>query len=396
MMKFLPGFLLLLLLTSCSSGAVVFAPTPLPPEAAPTRYEHPSGAFTLLLPRTWSLYEQQTALFAAASFAPPEGDTPLLSVRVLNVGQPIAADAVGDWMLRYQEQFRPDLARYTEQERQALDDGSWRVTGLRTTPNGHTQQVNTLVRAQGTLLGILDITLPADAELRSRLQTILNTFAFGAEFDLPTSELAVLSSAAAHPIEITNVTTWTSPAGVFFVTGEIANHSAETMQGLSVRAQLLSEDGSPRADALDAVMGYAVEAGGFAPFSIRFGQGQPLDTVRYTLSLNSEEATPHETLITAPALEWSAETQFNAEGALFVTGTVRNISREDVRAPRAIATIFDERGRVIAAGFAEADEAVLRASEETTFAVLMSELGGQPANFVVTVQALPCDEACED
>jgi len=66
----------LLFLSACSGGAVVFAPTPLPPESVPVTYEHPSGAFSLLLPRTWALHEQATAAIASASFTAPNSDVP--------------------------------------------------------------------------------------------------------------------------------------------------------------------------------------------------------------------------------------------------------------------------------------------------------------------------------
>jgi hypothetical protein len=61
-----------------------------------------------------------------------------------------------------------------------------------------------------------------------------------------------------------------------------------------------------------------------------------------------------------------------------------------------MATIFDAGGRVIGAGFAEADATVLASGETTSFTILIGDLGGEAANYVVSVQALPCDETCEE
>ncbi|MCA9913382.1 MAG: hypothetical protein KC496_08525 [Anaerolineae bacterium] len=388
---------LVLLLSACSGGAVVFAPTPLPPEAVPVTYEHPSGAFSLLLPRTWALHEQATSAIASASFTAPNSEVPIVHVQVLNLGQEIPANDLGALMDQYQTQFRRDANRYTEQSRTAMGDGSWRITGLRTTASGEPQQINTFIQAQGTLLSVIEVTLPADARLRTQTETIINTFTLGTQSDIPAGTLAAFSSTSPIPVEITNVSTWTTPEGVFFVTGEVTNFGAENAGRIPVRAQLLTAEGSVVADASDAVMGYGIEPGGFAPFSIRFGQGQPVNAVQYTVILGNENGAMLEApvLITAPTLEWTEETQVTQDGDLFILGEITNTGAESILRPRALATIFDDRGRVIGAGFADADMEILAAGDATSFTILLSDLGGSAANYVVAVQALPCDASCE-
>lgn len=395
-MKQLFGWIIILILAGCSGGAVVFAPTPLPPDVAPSRYEHPSAAFTLLLPGNWALYEQQISLIASASFAPPDSEMPLVQIAVINLGHEITIGEFGDLMIQYQTQIRPDIGRYTEQDRQAMDDGSWRITGLRQSPAGETQAVNTFIDRSASLFAVIEVTLPPDAALRSQIQTIINTFEMSENADLPVSELSALSSAAQAQVEIVNLSTWTGADGVFFVTGEVANHGTQAIAELPIRATLLSEDGTTLADGLDTVMGYAISPGGFAPFSIRFGQGQPFNATRYSVSLGSETYVPEDRqIISFPVLQWTDSTQTSQDGDLFVVGTVTNSGAEAVLSPRAIATIFDDRGRVIAAGFADADVSILPAGEDAGFNVLISDLGGTPANYVVNIQAYPCDASCE-
>jgi hypothetical protein len=396
MMKQLLGLLLILSLSACSGGAVVFAPTPLPADAVPTAYQHPSAAFSLLLPGTWSLYQQELSLIASASFAPPDSQTPLVQIAVVNLGREITAGEFGDLVLQYQSQIRPDLTRYTEQDRQAMGDGSWRISGIRQTPVGETQAINTFLDRNGSLMAVIEAVLPIDAALRSQIQTIINTFSMPATADLPVSELAVLSGAARAQVEIINIATWATLDGIFFVTGEVANHSTQAIADVPVRASLLTEEGATLADGLDTVMGYAIPPGGFAPFSIRFGQGQPLNAARYTLALGSATYVPeNRQIIGFPILQWTDSTQTSQDNRLFIVGTVSNIGTKAVLSPRAIATVFDDRGRVIAAAFADVDTSILMAGESASFTVLVSDTGGIPANYVVNVQAYPCDASCE-
>jgi hypothetical protein len=388
--------LILLSLSACSGGAVVFAPTALPPEAAPNQYQHPSGAFSLLLPRTWALFEQENSLFASASFAPPNSETAIVQIVAINFGREIEANEMVDIVQQYQSQVRPDLGRYTEQERNANPDGSWRITGLRQSSSGETQQSNTFIRRSGAVLSIVEVTVPLDAALRSQIQTIVNTLNIAPSAELPVAGLTELTNAATAQIEIINIATWSSPEGVFFVTGEVANHSSQDITNLPIRVILLSEDGSILADGGDVVMGYAVSAGGFAPFGLRFGQGQPSNASRYSISIGSETYAPPETAIIAyPVLQWVDNTQSTADGDLFITGTVTNTGEAAVLSPRATVTLFDDRGRVIGAGFADASVSILPAGAEAEFTVLISDMGATPANYVVNVQALPCDASCE-
>jgi hypothetical protein len=50
---------------------------------------------------------------------------------------------------------------------------------------------------------------------------------------------------------------------------------------------------------------------------------------------------------------------------------------------------------VIGAGFADVSVSILPAGEDAEFTVLISDMGASPANYVVNVQALPCDASCE-
>lgn len=387
---------LILLVSSCSGGAVVFEPTPLPPDFSPVAYTHPSGAFTVLVPPNWSLFAPDDSPIAHVAFSAPDSDLPTVFISVVNLGQEIASSEVSELMSAYQSQVRPDAANYTESERIPYGDGSWQITGLRELTNGSTQTINTFIERNDNFLGVVNVLLPQEAALRSQAQSIVNTYVLHDEADLPAAELSALSAAAPVQLELVNVTTWTTPSGIFYVTGEVANNGMRALTGIPVRTTLLAEDGVVVADASDAVMGYVLQAGSFAPFSLRFGQGRPGNAIDYEVALGGDEWEPAEafSVVSADGLEWTDNTQYSPDGALFITGTISNTGLEAVRNLRAIATVFDSEGDVIAAAFTEVDTPVLQTGDEADYTILITDRGGLPEQYIVDVQGIPCDGRC--
>lgn len=382
-------FFLIVWLAGCSSGAVVFAPTPAPPDLSPVRYDHPSGAFFLHLPPNWSVYSRNTTTLATAAFSPPNSPDPLLTVAVINLGEILDSSGWNDLLDRYQSQVRPDAARYTEQNRQAMGDGSWRLTGLRAA-TGSTQQINTFVQQTGTLLGVIDVFIPDDQASMAELQTIVNSLDINPDAALNPSQLSVLVAAAATEIDAVHVSAWTTPTGVFFITGEVVNNSGVTMTDVPVRAVLLTAEGLPVAEAVDKVMGYGLAPGEYAPFSLRFGQGQPPLTTTYELYLGSEDWQPQTdlTLVGADDLSWTDEFSFDSNGRLVITGAATNTGEDMVNRPRAVVTVFNTNQQVIAAGFSDLEVTVLEPGESAPYQIVVPDMGGEPAEYVVNVQAV--------
>jgi hypothetical protein len=387
---------MLLLLSACGSGAVVFVATPLPPDTSAMQYTAPGGAFSLSLPRNWAIYEQRTAALVMASFAPPNSDTPLLIITALHLAQPLDEAGLEIAVEQYQTQVRRDLERYTEQDRQLMADGSWRMTGVHLLPGGTSQPVNTFIQTNGPLLVVAEITVPITIPLQSDLQVIINTLTIAdAAPDLSPASLAALADVALAGVEIVNVHTWTTPQNVFFITGEVANHTTTPIVEMPIRAVLETDDGQGVAEAVDKVMGLAIPAGGFAPFSLRFGQGQPVGTTRYLLSLGDETWTPPQAppIYGSESLTWTHDTQFSPDGSLFVTGQFTNNSSDSICNVRATVTLFNADNEVIAAGFADAVLKDLPPGASTGYTILISEAGGTPANYIVNGQGQACDWA---
>ena len=376
-------------------GAVVFAPTPVPEDLTPQRYQHPSGAFSVDLPRHWAVYAQNTISLAAASFTPPTADQATVEITVINLSPLEATGDLGDIINLYQNEIRPNATRYSGQDRQAMGDGSWRLTGIRETAGGLPQQINTFIELSGTFIGIIDVVVPADRTLFSDLEALINTFEIYRDAALQPTTLATLSFVAHSQLAIANVSDWRTPDGVFFVTGEITNHGTETLGSISIRVELQEEDGTPVVGALDAVMGYGVPPGDFAPFSLRFGQGQPLSATQYVLVIG-EDWPPQEAtlpmLIGGESLDWTDDLSILEDGNLLISGTLTNTGSANIRDPLATITVFDATQNVIGARYEMILEGILPAGESVDFQLTITELGGDPASYFVNIQALPDNE----
>ncbi len=379
-----------LLLAGCAGGAVVFAPTPLPPDVSPTTYTHRSGAFSLVVPRNWAVYEDPQDTLAAASFSPPNSDTPLVRVAVVNWGSAITLEDFGALLLQYQTQVRPDLRAYKEQDRQAMPDGSWRIAGIREGVGGVPQPLNTFIQRSGTFFVVLEARLPADPALQSQVQVFINTLAVHSDAPLPAAPLAALSGVSTQHLEITNVSTWSTREGVFYITGEVVNRGVRTLTGVPIRATLHAADRSVLAGAEDKLMGHGILPNSFMPFSLRFGQGQPPASVAYDLLLGDAAWVNDDTLdvVGEGVLVAEFTTTTGSDGQLFISGHVTNNGSTPLREVMAVATLFDEAGRVIGAAFAPVNETVLGASARADFVILVSERGGTPENIIVTAQGL--------
>ncbi|MCU0496354.1 MAG: hypothetical protein MUF87_03265 [Anaerolineae bacterium] len=378
--------LLIVLLAACDSGAVVFAPTPLPPDLSPMRYDHPSGAFSVNVPRHWAIFSQNTSVLATATFSPPDSVEPVLTLAVLNFGQAVEPTRLGAVLDQYQSFHRPDLNRYAEQDRQAMGDGSWRVTGVRRLTGGTPQAINTFLEQSGTMLGLIDVVITRDSRLQAELQTAINTFQINPDAPLEATELATFSFVYRAPLEAQNVATWQNAAGVFFVTGEVANYGETALAQVPVEVTLLAQDGTPITQLSDQVMGYRLPPGGFAPFSIRFGEGQPTDTISYQVVLGSGTTPP--AVYGREVFQWTDESRFDADGTLVISGSVTHNGTAIAYDPIGVVTVFDSQQQVIGAWFTPIGAAVFDPGSERAFEIRVPEIGGDPVNYILEIQAL--------
>jgi len=378
---------LTLLLAGCAGGAVTFAPTSTPPDATPVRYDHPGGVFSARVPPAWVVYEQNTTALAAAFFSLPGSNDPALAVAVANLGRALDSAAFAALLNDYQTRLRPGADAYVEHDRRAMGDGSWRLTGVRTLPGGMPQPLNTFVQQVGTHLVVIEAVVPPEPDQLAALQTAVNSVRVNPDSHLEAADAAVLA-AASLPLDVTRLHAWTTPEGVLFITGEVVNRGAELAARLPARAVLYTADGLAVAEAVDTVMGHALAPGGFAPFSLRFGQGVPAGAVRYALTLGGDgwQPGPSNVVYGPDRLDWIDESRFDDFGRLVISGVVTNVGAEPVGDLRAAAAVFDAAGSVIAAGYSDIAAARLGPNESARFEIVIPEMGGAPALYTVSVQ----------
>lgn len=379
-------FVLAALLAACDSGAVVFAPTPLPPDLSPAPVAHPSGAFSIAVPPHWGAYIQNDGPVVSMSFSPPGYDAPALTAAVIRIAgdMPSTLDVVA----QYQTAHRPDLRRYTETARDTMPDGSWRFGGVRTLSDGTQVPLNTFVRVEGPFVSVVETIVPDDVALREQLEYAVNTLSVDTLAALPAAELSALSFVHTASLEIQNVAAWTNPTGVLFVTGEIANYTGQAIERMPVRVALLDAQGAVMLEASDDAMGYQIAPGGFAPFSLRFGQGQQVDSTGFRVAMGDQPTEPPARLVLgSPALQWTDESLFTPEGHLLVTGVVTNTGNQPAREPMAIVTVFDGSGDVIGAWYQALAAREISPGASVDYEVRVLELGGGARNYIVDIQA---------
>ncbi len=377
-MRWILLLLIVLWTTACGSGdAVVFAPTPSPPDVSPTLYQHPGGAFTVEVPRQWAVHVQNTDQLASAAFTPPGETVPAVTIGAIHLDdeRPLVEIING-----YQNERR----RYSEQERQAMGDGSWRLAGLRVTVGGLPQQVNTFIERQGNQIGVIEVVIPTDRTRLTELERITNTFRLNPDAGLQPTALDTLHAMTTATLEVVSAVGWRTDRGVFFITGEVGNFGAAPVGPVPVRVSLESADGAILAESFDTTMGHGVPPGGYAPFSLRFGQGQPADASRFTLTLDNGPVVEGG-MLDGRDLTWSNETILLPEGHLLIEGTVTHIGAAPLTDVIATVTVFDADRRVIAAGFTTLAD--MAPGDSDTFQIRVPELGGDPLDSFVTVQA---------
>lgn len=385
-MRFPLILIMLTVLAGCDTGAVVFAPTPLPPDLSPITVRHPSGAFSMAVPPHWGVYTQNDGAIVSMSFSPPGYDIPALTAAVIQL-----ADGITDTtqiVADYQTLHRPDLRRYTETARDNLPDGSWRFGGIRTLSDGTQLPLNTFVRIDGTFVTVVETVVPDSESLRTELERAVNTLAIDPAASLPPGELSALSFVHTSSLEVQNTAAWTNSTGVLFVTGEIANHTGEAITRMPVRVSLLDADRNVLIEASDVAMGYQIAPGGFAPFSLRFGQGQPIDAAGFRVTMGDQPSgSPDREIVSAPVLQWTDESLFTAEGHLLVSGTVTNTGNQTARDPIALVTVFDGSGDVIGAWYQALAAREIGAGVSVDYEIRVLELGGGARNYIVDIQA---------
>lgn len=379
-----------LALAACNSDPVVLVATPIPPDANYHTYRHP--AFSIRLPADWNVRDVSQGGIVRIEFSPP-GNTGLpLTVFVLNTGAVLNATSLLAAIDQYQQAFHGDAALYTEVSRTAQGDGSWRVAGILKTPIG-IRELNTFFQGEGPLLAVSEADLTdLDAARLNTLQAVVNTLRVNKETDLAASSLQ--SAAKTDPdtvpgaLSFGGIFGWTNRQGDFVINGQVTNQSGGPLEAIRVTAIFYDEQGVALADQQNVVPVDVLPADQTAPFTIRFRDGKPAQAVRYELqaAARSAEYALATYLGDDQFIRGNEIARYNANNYLTVSGDVVNRTQNAAYYVKAIVTVFDDGGRVVATDSAFIPKRILLPGEAARFEATFPELGGSAIRYVVIIE----------
>lgn len=376
-------FALILFLTACQSGAVIFEPTPLPPDQSPLFYHHPSGAFRIAVPQDWALHEQVNAELASVTFTPPNASAPVLTVGVIQLAEYWETLPLINY---YQSNLRPNPDHYEEQDRILMPDNSWRVVGVREATGGSRQPVNTFFQREDDLIAVMEIRLMNDPSRLQELEIASNTLQLFTDHQLIPTVIDRLAFISPADLQVMEVNAWTTAHNVYYVAGSIRNTTANDLYAVPVVVGLIDDQGETVTSAFDDVMGYSLPAGGTAPFSVRFGEGQPDEARRFQVTIG--EGKPLTRQVNHDALQWAErDIVLTVEGHQLITGEVVNESDMTLYDPQLIVTVFGEDEAIIGTGFVTFHDGALEAGASAPVIMRIQDLGGTPVSTLLTLQA---------
>lgn len=374
---------LIILLSGCQSGAVIFEPTPLPPDQSPLVYQHPSGAFSIRVPQDWTLYQQISDQLASVTFTPPNASAPVLTIGAIQM-----ADAWETLPLinHYQANLRPNPDQYQEQDRILMPDGSWRIAGVRELAGGLRQPVNTFFQRVDDLIAVMEIRLMNDPIRLDELEIAANTLQLYPQHALTSTAVEMLGFISPADVQVIAFNAWTTAQDVYYVAGTVRNASPYDLDYAPVSVALVDDHGGTLVSAFDETMGYRLPAGGTAPFSVRFGEGQPPDATRFTITVG--EGTPATRPVNHDGLQWiDYDITITPEGHQLIAGSVINQSDGALFDPQLIVTVFGADEAIIGTGFVTFHDGALEAGDSAEIIMRIQDIGGMPATTLLTLQA---------
>jgi len=388
-------------LTACAVSS------PAPELVAPgdyATYVHPSGVFSLDLPRDWIINDTSDPRSLNVEFSPPQAPEPVLTVFVINAAvlnpaaivDPDAASSSAGYdfeMLAatYQTLYHgAPGAIYKEMDRSLQPDGSLRIVSVLDTPGGPVQ-FNDFVQVVGYYFVALHARLPAEPGQLRTLDRVINTLNVSQTANWM-SDISIgpeQSVASEDVIGFTGVNAWETRTGGYVIAGQIVNNSPGALEFVRINAQFYDAQNHVMAEKEDFVPSDVVLPSEVAPFAIAFPDGLPDGAVRYELHASARYADFAARNFYGPEnLGLVSQADFGDGSLLTISGTVRNDGTRTASLVKVIITIFDEQQRVTGAETTLVDRQTLAPGESAGFSVTFVDLGGTPSTFQVTAQGV--------
>jgi hypothetical protein len=170
--------------------------------------------------------------------------------------------------------------------------------------------------------------------------------------------LAVQNSVAEGTFSFRNETKYLDESKILHIYGEIKNESTNAMKDILITASFYDTGGNTLSQYQQAPKLRVLNPGGSAPFDMVYLNPSSVDKVaNYSLSASGQ---PTETKPLGLTI-LSSNSRLDVLGLYYINVSVRNDGNQTVTNPIAIATLYDNSGKVIAIGEApvESDSRVL-------------------------------------
>jgi hypothetical protein len=381
------------LLTGCQSGTIVIVATPAAPDAGYHSYRHPSGVFTIRLPASWSVRDVSRDSTLRVEFSPAANSGLPVTVFVVNTGTVLDTTTFLGLIDQYQKTFNGNPAIYTETARNAQGDGSWRIVGVRNTPIGQ-RQLNTFFQADKAFLSVIetDVTNNTPDQLAT-LRNVINTYRVDTNAILLTGAVAqnpaaVVANSASGSMVFGGLLEWSDTTGGWNINGELTNTAPNAVEAVRITALLYDSQNNLLAEQPDVIPGDILAAGATTPFTLRFRNGKPAQTVRYELQVSARNAEYNLSNYIPPEgfIKGNENALYNNQGFLTVSGDVVNSTKQPAKFIRVTVTVYDEQNRVVGAESAFLQKSELLPGEVSKYEVTFYQLAGNANRFVTKVE----------
>jgi len=387
-----------LLLAACGAGSAGSEPlvqmaTAVPPDAGFATYRHPSGVFTLRIPRDWIAGELPDRSGVRVQFTTVEAGQAVtrLSVYIVNTGQPMTPEAFAQAASAYQPPA--DLAAFPWDEIERTDqrDGSRRLTGVRTYPTLGARALNVFLQGSGAFFSALELDITgAAAEQLETLQAVVNTFTVNPNAELAIGTVQQAASgvtSASGVIAFSGYLDWIGADGAFHLTGEAINTGYYALEAIRLSGVLFDNQGRRLAEQSDILSVDVLAPGQAAPFDLRFEGGRPANFVRYELQAAAREADFLLASFYGPENFTVAndEAIFSAQQRLIIRGQLANTGPQIAEQVKVIVAIWDDAGHVVGTETLFIAQPRLVPQEAAGFEVPFYALGGPPVSYTLTV-----------
>ncbi|MCI0714491.1 MAG: hypothetical protein L0154_30335 [Chloroflexi bacterium] len=386
---------LTLLVTACDNNndpqePIVVVATNAAPDSGFNTYQHPSEVFSIRVPPNWVVDELPDENGVRVQFSVLEDTESIvrLTVYVVNAGLPMTRET----FLAASDSYQPpeDIADFDWQPIGSpidMSDGSRRVTGVRVYPLTGARALNIFMQGNGTYFSALEIDVTdASEETIQRLNAVANTFRVNPDASMEVGEVVAASSFTGD-VGFDSLMNWNDDAGGFNITGRVLNLTNSALEAVRVTGYLFDTNDNRLTEKSLILTTDVLQAGGTAPFRLRFEGGRPSTAVRFEMHAAARVANLNNSDFYGPENFDVQENDayYNDNGKLVISGQVANIGSRLAKGVKVVIGMLDENNNVVGAETVFINKDELLPADVGTYDVAILDVGGAAVRYELSV-----------